>query len=258
MAVGRQWNEHVIAALFVTFLFLCVAVLGAALYLAQRIIPNISGWRCSASRWPRAVRPTLHSDWPLMPLSFYRIFTLFTGRIFMAVTLEFVLRFTASPSRRLVRIVQIAVLLLPFVYFVHLDKLYEVLSVAAEVVFCLLVCVLLFRAWRRGKGEAGVMLLPFFLAATADSADTVLDFARTRHWLPEQFASHRFYLGPIEFGTSTVVLHHLSRQPHCRHSLPVRPHQRGGTAFRRRNLSRAQRPGPAYPHPPALQPQLHA
>ena len=36
MAVSRQWNENVIAGLVVTFLFVCVAVLGGFLYLAQR------------------------------------------------------------------------------------------------------------------------------------------------------------------------------------------------------------------------------
>jgi hypothetical protein len=188
----------------VAFLFLCVAGLGAALYLAQRnhseylwlallCLSVAAGGAADAAFGLAAI-----------PLPLYRIFSIFAGRIFMAVTLEFILRFTASESRRLVRGVQIAVLLLPFVYFVHLEQIYEGLSVAAEVVFCSLVCALLFRAWRHGKGEAGVMLLPFFLAATADSADTVLDFFASRHWIPQQFASHRFYLGPIEFGTGTI------------------------------------------------------
>jgi hypothetical protein len=90
-------------------------------------------------------------------------------------------------------------------YLVLPDQVYEVLSVTAEVTFCALVCVLLFKAWRRGRGEAGVMLLPFFLAATADSADTILDYAANNHWIPEEFANHRFHLGPIEFGTGTVA-----------------------------------------------------
>ncbi len=205
LSVGRQWNEHAIAAMVVTFLFLCVAMLGAALYLAER--------HHSEYLWLALLCLTVAAGGAadaafgvaLIPLTVYRIFTLFIGRIFIAVALEFVLRFTASRSRRLIRIVQIAVLLLPFVYFIHVELLYQVLSVAAEVTFCLLVCVLLFRAWRRGQGEAGVMLLPFFLAATADSADTVLDFGATRHWLPEQFAAHRFHLGPIEYGTGTVA-----------------------------------------------------
>ena len=204
MAVGRQWNEHAIAAMIVTFLFLCVAILGAALYVNQR--------NHSEYLWLTLLCLTVAAGGAAdaafglaaMPLSIYRVFTLFIGRIFMAVTLEFILRFTASPSRRFVRIVQASVLLLPFVYFVHLEFVYEVLSVAAEVTFCLLVCVFLFHAWRRGRRDAGVMLLPFFLAATADSADTILDFAANRHWIPEQFASHRFHLGPIEYGTGTV------------------------------------------------------
>jgi len=140
-----------------------------------------------------------------MPLGAYHIFTMFSGRIFMAITLEFVLHFTATPSRRFVRGVQIGVLLVPFIYFMRLILVYQVLSVASEVLFCGSVIVLLFRAWRKGKGEAGVMLLPFFLAATADSANTVLEFAATRHWIPERFAAHRFYFGPIEFGIGTVA-----------------------------------------------------
>jgi hypothetical protein len=123
----------------------------------------------------------------------------------MAVTLEFVLRFTATKERRTVRILQVAVLLLPIVAMTPFQQVYEVLSVAAEIAFCAMVCVLLYRAWRRGKQEAGVMLLPFLLGATADSADTILDFAASKHWLPQQFASHRFHLGPIEFGTGTIA-----------------------------------------------------
>ena len=75
----------------------------------------------------------------------------------------------------------------------------------AIFLFCSLVCVLLYRAWRKGQIDAGVMLLPFLLAATASSVDTVLDYAASKHWLPEQFASHRFYFGPVEFGTGTVA-----------------------------------------------------
>jgi sigma-B regulation protein RsbU (phosphoserine phosphatase) len=101
--------------------------------------------------------------------------------------------------------VQIAVLLLPILFMLHLGMVYEILSVAGEVAFCALVTVLLFRAWRAGRQEAGIMLLPFLLASIADSADSLLTFAATRHWLPERFASHRFHLGPIEFTTGTVA-----------------------------------------------------
>lgn len=205
MATGRQWNENAISAMVVTFLFLCVTVLGTALYVAQRHHGEYFWLALLCLSVAAGGAADAAFGLALMPLPAYRVFTLFTGRIFMAVTLEFVLRFTASHSHRTVRIVQISVLLLPFVYFLHLEQLYAVLSVAAEVVFCALVCVLLFRAWRLGKREAGVMLAPFFLAATASSIDTVLDFAASRHWLPEQFASHRFHFGPIEFGIGTIA-----------------------------------------------------
>jgi sigma-B regulation protein RsbU (phosphoserine phosphatase) len=205
MTIGRQWNEYVISDLVVAFLFICVAGLGGFLYMAQRHHPeylwlallclSVAAGGAADSAFGLAV----------MPLSVYRIFTMFSGRIFMAITLEFVLHFTGTKSRRFVRGVQIGVLLVPFVYFIRLIFVYQVLSVASEVLFCGLVVVLLYQAWRKGKSEAGVMLLPFFLAATADSANTVLDFAAARHWLPDQFGSHRFYFGPIEFGIGTVA-----------------------------------------------------
>ena len=205
MATSREWSEHAISAMAVTFLFLFVAVLGAALYVAQR---NHSEYLWMALLCVSvAAGGTADAIFGLgmMSASGFRIFTLLTGRAFMAITVEFVLRFTASKPTRAIRIFQASVLLLPLVYLLPGSLLYQVLSVSAEVAFCGLVTVLLFRAWRRGQGEAGIMLLPFFLAATADSADTILDFASSRHWLPEQFASHRFHFGPVEFGTGTVA-----------------------------------------------------
>ena len=204
MAIGRQWNEHVTAALGVTFLFLCVTVLGAALYTWQRHHAEYLWLALLCLSVAAGGAADVAFGLAAMPVDAYRIFSSWMGRILMAVTLEFVLRFTATEERRTVRIMQVAVLLLPIVAMTPLQQVYEVLSVAAEIVFCALVCVLLYRAWRRGKQEAGVMLLPFLLGATADSADTILDFAASKHWLPQQFASHRFHLGPIEFGTGTI------------------------------------------------------
>ncbi len=140
----------------------------------------------------------------LMPLPVFEVTSLFTGRIFMAVTLEFVLRFTGGHYRRNVRIVQISVLLLPFLSLLHLQGIYDFLSLAAEVVFFALICVLLFRSWRRGRLEAGVMLLPFFLAAHGGFRDTILDYFAGKHWISEQFTSRHFHLGPIEFNTGTI------------------------------------------------------
>ena len=205
MAIGQQWNESVISNMVVAFLFICVAILGAFLYMAQRHHPEYL-WLALLCL-SVAVGGAADTAFGLaaMPLSIYQILTMFSGRIFMAITLEFVLYFTGTAARRFVRGVQIGVLLVPFIFFIHLTLVYQVLSVASEVLFCGLVVVLLFQAWRKGRREAGVMLLPFFLAATADSANTVLDFAASRHWLADKFSSHRFYLGPIEFGIGTVA-----------------------------------------------------
>ena len=205
MATGRQWNEYVTADLGVAFLFFCVAVLGAFLYLAQRHHPEYLWLALLCVSVAAGGAADAAFGLAVMPLSVYRIFTIFTGRVFMAITLEFVLHFTETKLRRFVRGVQIGVLVTPLFYFIPPRVIYDVLSVAAEVMFCGTVVVLLFRAWRGGRREAGVMLLPFFLAATADSVDTVLGFAASHHWLPEQVGFHRFHLGPIEFGTGTVA-----------------------------------------------------
>jgi hypothetical protein len=205
MAVGRQWNESVTSPLVVAFQFFCVAVLGGFLYLAQRHHPEYL-WLsllCLAVGLEASAEAAFGLEF--VSSGFYRVFTAFNGRVFMAITLEFILHFTGTGSRKFVRGVQIGVLVLPFVSLLHVTLAYQVLSVAAEVLFCGLVTVLLFRSWRQGRTEAGVMLLPFFLAATADSADTVLDFAASRHWLPDRFASHYFFLGPIEFSTSAAA-----------------------------------------------------
>jgi hypothetical protein len=204
-ATSRQWDEHAIAPIGIAFLFACVALLAGALFLSQRHHSEYM-WLallCLSVAAGGAAEAAFGVG--RMSLGAYRIFASFTGYIFMAVTLEFVLRFTGSDWRRTVRGVQITVLVFPFVYLLHLEQTYQALSVAAEVAFCGLVCFLLFTAWRRGRGEAGVMLLPFFLAATADSADTVLDFASSKHWIPDGFAYHRYHFGPIEYGTGTVT-----------------------------------------------------
>lgn len=205
VANGHQWNEQVSSAIVLTFLFLCVAGLGAALYLAQRHHAEYL-WMALLCLTV-AVRGMADAAFGLawLPLSTYSLLKLFSGQIFMAAALEFVLRFTASPYRKFVRGLQIAVLLIPFVSLLQLEQLFEVLSVTAEVFFSATICVLLFQAWRRGRKEAGVMLLPFFLASAWDSIQTVLDYAAYKHWIPERFAPHPYYLGPIQFSAGTVA-----------------------------------------------------
>jgi hypothetical protein len=209
LANGRQWNEHAISGLFVAFLFLGATVLGTALYFSQRSHSEYLWLALLCISVAAEGAADAAFGLALVPLSIYRVFAICTGRIFMVITLEFVFRFTAgksgSKSLRTVRIAQGCFLLLPVLYFVQLIETYEIFSVAAEVVFCSMVCVLLFRAWRKGQADAGVMLLPFFFAASADSADTVLDYAALKSWLPQQFASHRFHVGPIEYGTGTLA-----------------------------------------------------
>ena len=200
----RQWDEHVLAGILVTFLFLSVTILGATLYLAQRNHAEYL-WLsllCLSVTLTGVIDTAFSAS--VLSLNVFQNLSLWAGRIFMAVTLEFVLRFTQSEYRRLVRIVQIAVLILPVFSYVPVPIIYELLSIAAQIVFCGVISVLLFRAWRKGRPEAGVMLIPFFLAATADSLDMVLDYAASKHWLSTAFSSHRFYLGPIEFSASTI------------------------------------------------------
>jgi sigma-B regulation protein RsbU (phosphoserine phosphatase) len=201
----RQWNQGIIGGMMVSFLFLFVAVLGATLYYAQRHHAEYLWLALLCLSVALSGASETAFSLALLPWSVYSILALWTGRIFMAVTLEFVLRFTESKSKRPARILQIALLVLPVFSLIHLQQVYEYLSVAAQVIFCALVCWLLFRSWRRGRLEAGVMLVPFFLAATADSMDTVLGYAASKHWISDQFAYHRFRLGPIEFPLSVIT-----------------------------------------------------
>ena len=258
LAIGQQWDEHIIAGMMVTLMFLFVAALGATLYLAQRHHSEYL-WlalMCLSVAFTGSIESAYQQA--ALPWLVFNVLELWAGRIFMAVTLEFILRFTANPSRRIIRIVQISVLVLPIVSLVHLETIYDYLSITAEVLFCGLVCVLLYRAWRRGLREAGVMLVPFFLAATADSVDTVLDYAASKHWISEQFASHRFHIGSNRVLHQRRYLHGVSRQPDRGHSLSLRPREPGRAALGCGDFRRAQRAGSADSHAVAVEQELHA
>lgn len=205
IAISHRWDQQVIAGMVLTVLFLCVAALGAILYLAQRHHPEYL-WLallCVSV----ALTGTVDRLWYLELISFsiYLPLALWLGRIFMAITLEFILRFTGEPKRGFVRGFQVSALLLPVVSLLNFESVYQVLAVCAEVVFLGVVVWMLFAAWRRGFREAGVMLLPFFLAAIAGSIDTILDYLGSRHWINESLAYHRFHLGPIESNTSDLT-----------------------------------------------------
>jgi Stage II sporulation protein E (SpoIIE) len=205
LAVSRKWNQQIIAELVLVFLFLGVAALGWILFLAQRHHSEYM-WlalMCLAVSVTGTLELFHWLGW--VSTEVFEVLNLWTGRIFMAVTVEFALRFTGAQRRQFARGFQIAVLVLPLVSLVGMQSIYEVLSISAEVIFCGLISVLLFRAWRRGFREAGIMLVPFFLAATADSIDAALDYLVTTHWISERFMLHRFHLGPIEFTTGVAA-----------------------------------------------------
>jgi hypothetical protein len=202
---AARWNGGITATLLVGFLFMCVATLGATLFLAQRhhaeylwlALLCLSG--IAMSCFESAVRLSVIS------VPAFTILNAWSGTAFMAVTLEFTLRFTAGKNRIVVRSVQVSTLLIPIVSMMHFDQIYLYVAVLLEVVFCGLVTIMLFRAWRRGNAEAGVMLVPFLLAGSADSLDTLLDFAASRHLLPAQFTMHQYFVGPLEFSTGNLT-----------------------------------------------------
>jgi phosphoserine phosphatase RsbU/P len=205
LANARRWGQHALSGMVACFLFLCVAGLAATLYLAQR---NHSEYLwLSLLCISVALRGAFEVAFSmaLIPLNVVGFLGPWSTWLFIVTTLEFVLRFTGNHMKRLVRGWQIAALILPFSTMLHFDQIAKYASLASQLIFCGLVAFMLFRAWRRGSREAGVMLLPFFLAATADSIDIFLDFAANRHWLPDQFLSHRHHMGPVEFSTSTVT-----------------------------------------------------
>jgi sigma-B regulation protein RsbU (phosphoserine phosphatase) len=205
LAISRKWNQQIIAEMVLVFLFLSVAALGLILFLAQR---HHSEYLWLALMCLAVVLTGTFElcHWlGVLSSEVFRVFDLWTGRIFMAVTVEFVLRFTGAGRRQFARGFQIGVLILPVVSLVGLETTYDVLAITAEVIFCVLISVLLFRAWHRGFREAGIMLVPFFLAATASSIDAALDYMAMKHWLSEHFLSHRFHFGPIEFTTGVAT-----------------------------------------------------
>jgi len=205
LETGRQWERDVVASLLASFLFLAVAVLAATLYMAQR---NHSEYLWLALLCISvSLRAFVVAAFALgyIPIITFNLLNPWAAWFFTVTTLEFILRFTAIPWRRFVRVSQIAVLLLPITAMLHLEEPFRYLSLISQFFFCTVIIVMLWRAWRRGRPEAGVMLLPFFLAATADSIDILLNFAANRNWVPPYFASHRFHFGPIEYDTGTIA-----------------------------------------------------
>jgi hypothetical protein len=204
IAISRRWDQQVIASMVLSFLFLWVAALGAILYIAQRHHDEYLWLALLCLSVFLKGLTDVFWNLQLITFSFYIPLALWLDRLFMGVTLEFILHFTGEPRRRFVRVVQGTLLVLPAIFMMGMEQVYQGLAVAAEVLFCGLVIWLLFAAWRRGFREAGVMLLPFFLAAIAGSVNTILGFFTTRHWMSESVASYRYHLGPIEFSNDIL------------------------------------------------------
>jgi sigma-B regulation protein RsbU (phosphoserine phosphatase) len=205
LATARHWDQQVVAAMAVAFLYLCVAALGLILYFAQRNHPEYLWLALLCLSAILSGAAEISFGLALVPYPLFLQIIHWQEPIFIAVTLEFILRFTATTELRNYRIFQASVFVLPIISLAGLPQLYSYLSIGVGLFFSVLVWVLLFRAWRRGLREAGIMLLPFFLSATADSIDSLLRYAASRHWIPEQSASPRFHLGPIESNMGLVI-----------------------------------------------------
>ena len=205
LAQARHWDEHILASLMASFLFFCVAALAATLYLSQRHHSEYL-WLALLC-FSVTLRGFIETSYALALISLpvWNFLLPWSTWFFIFTTLEFVRRFTASRWRKTVCGMQIGALLLPVTSMLHLVEINKYLSLASQFVFCGLVVVMLFRAWRRGSREAGVMLLPFLLAATADSIDILIDFAANRNWISARFASQSHQWGPIQFSTSTAT-----------------------------------------------------
>jgi hypothetical protein len=207
VAAGKsaQWNDNATASIGLAIVFFGVGLLGAALYFFQRHHSEYL-WLALLGASATAARIE-HAAYGLAALSLPVYWTVseFTAYAFCAITIEFVFHFTGGELRRAVRGAQIAALIAPFIHFTGLNALEQVVSVSVEAVFCAIVTLLLYRAWRNGRGDAGVMLIPFFLATISDWINTVLDYLVGLHWLPQRFDSPSFHLGPIKFTIGNIT-----------------------------------------------------
>ena len=210
LAKGIIWDDSVTARLLLSFLFLCMAFLGGALYVAQRNHPEYL-W-LSILCLTATAQGTQAALFSLSILTFGvdHQLDMCLGHLFMAVALEFFHHFTGVGSRRTIRILQIAILLVTFLSYLPIGDLnglsvYNLFAVGMEIVFCAFSIGLLVRGWRKGSKDAGVMLLPFILAAAGHSADSFLSYAAYAHWIPKEFGFLRFHLGPIATDLGTLA-----------------------------------------------------
>jgi hypothetical protein len=203
LAISRKWNQEVIAEMILTFLFLGVAMLGLILYMAQRHHSEYL-WLALMCFSVTVMGAVELAHWlALISSSTFDLLSLDRPHLHGCHLSSSC--FAGTERRHYVRYFQGFVLIFPLLSILGLQQTYQVLSISAEIAFCVFVCALLLRSWRKGFREAGILLVPFFLAATADSIDTVLDYMAGRHWISEGMAFHKFHLGPIEISLGVIT-----------------------------------------------------
>ncbi|HVZ82836.1 MAG TPA: SpoIIE family protein phosphatase [Terracidiphilus sp.] len=200
LVTSRLWFKYVLSLLLGCLISFCVAFLGAVLYLTQR--------RHSEYLWLSLLCLSLVMRGVIEICGLVAVFSTpvalildqWISSIFIAVTLEFILRFSASTRRQSVYALQAFALLIPIASLLHFDQAFGALSIVAQVLFALLTVVMLASAWRRGRREAGVVLLPFLLAATGNFLASLVNYAVGKGLLPAAYAINRFNIGAVEFG----------------------------------------------------------
>lgn len=200
LATSRLWFRYVLSLMLGNLVYFAVALLGAALYLTQRHHREYL-WLAllSLSLLVRGV-VAICGLTAVLPTGPARILDDWITGIYVSLTLEFVLLFAASQRRRSVRILQIAVLLLPVLSTFHLDSAFAVLRVILQILYGLLVVVMLGGAWRRGRPESGFVLFPFLLTGVTNAIAQSLNYAAGRGWIAARYAVDRYPIGPVHFG----------------------------------------------------------
>ncbi|MDR3739909.1 MAG: SpoIIE family protein phosphatase [Terracidiphilus sp.] len=204
-SVDRRWNQFVAADVLLATLFLILAGFGLVLFLAQRSHAEYLWFTLLGFSVAAAGLSDAFYGLGSITLATSQLLGNITGRIFMAVTFEFVFLFTQSPLRRTVRIAQAAVLLLVPAYLVLSTSWFHQLSIIGEMFFVAFVSLMLLRAWTAGRKDAGILLVPFFFVSIADSLNGILGYLADHSILPSSYAYFRFQIGPVVFRSGDMA-----------------------------------------------------
>jgi hypothetical protein len=200
LITSRLWFKYVLSILLSGLFTFCIAFLGTVLYLTQRSHKEYL-WLALLSL-ALLLRGVIEICGLLAVFSspVANILDQWAFSLFIAATLEFTLRFSASPLRRTVYALQLLLLLIPVATLFQLDQTFSWLSNIGQILFAVLAVFMLATAWRRGRPEAGVILFPFLLAATGNFLANLINYAVSKSLLPTQYAINRFHVGAVEFG----------------------------------------------------------